>query len=136
MKYVLTFKITMLFLFIVGCGTKEIQQDVDNLSVEFSWEGMKSCDWGNPEINIGGIPAKTKFLIIDIKDIAYHDRDSSTLKIPYDGNGMIPKGKYKEMKTPCPGLLPGTYELTIEAIDENELVIGVGREKRSFPENG
>jgi len=133
LKYALNILIVLSLLLVFGCEKKKETSNAAKLSVDFSWKDMKPCGWGNPEIDIGGIPKKTKFLQIEIKDIAYK-HDSSSLKIPYSGESHIDKGIYKELKIPCPGLLGGEYELTIKAIDENEASIAIGSKKKNYPE--
>jgi hypothetical protein len=133
MKYFLILLITILLVSVFACNNDKVGQDVVKLSVDFTWEGMKHCDWGNPEIKVTGIPPETKFIEISMNDKSY--RYDSSVKAPYDGNEIIALNKFKEIKTPCPGMLPGIYEIIIKAINENDVVIGIGSNERTFPEN-
>ena len=40
----------------------------------------------------------------------------------------------EKIESPCPPDTPGRYKVTAKAIDENEIVIGVGSKERYFPE--
>ncbi len=131
MKFAVFFLIFGLVFSVFGC--ENVSRDAVELSVDFSWEGMKPCGWGNPEIRVGGVPEKTKFLKISMFDHAYfHDHGSVTT--PYSGNGNFARDAFKALQGPCPPWGPGRYEITVKAIDEQEGVIGVGSKERSFPE--
>lgn len=126
-------RIVIIILLIVVTGCEKVSPDAVALTVDFSWEGMKPCGWGNPEIQVRGVPANTKFLILHMFDHAYsHDHGKVTL--PYSGSGVIAKDRFKEIQGPCPVYTPGRYEITIKAVDENQVVIGLGSKERHFPE--
>lgn len=36
-----------------GCEKAEPHPNTAELPVDFEWEGMKPCGWGNPEIHVG-----------------------------------------------------------------------------------
>lgn len=131
MKYVLYLLITGFIFSVSGC--EKVSQDAVELSVDFSWEGMKPCGWGNPEICVSGVPEKTKFLKVSMYDHAY-SHDHGTVMVPYTGNGIIVRDRFKEIQGPCPPDVPGRYEITIKAVDENKVVIGIGSKERFFPE--
>lgn len=116
----------------VSC--EKVSQDVVELSVDFSWKGVKQCEWGNPEIRVGEVPEGTKFLIINMFDHAY-SHDHGTVKLRYTGDSTVAKDRFKEIQGPCPTWTPGRYEMTIKAVDEKEVVIGIGSRERVFPED-
>ena len=88
---------------------------------------------GNPEISIGSIPENTKALVVSMYDSVYfHDHGEVT--ITYDGTGTIKMGALVELQGPCPPDVPGRYEITVEALDVNKVIIGMGSKKRYFPE--
>ncbi len=74
----------ILALFLSGCEKEKVSQHVAKLSVEFTWEGLRPCDWGNPEIHISGVPGNTKSLKISMYDHAY-SHDHGTVQMPYAG---------------------------------------------------
>ena len=118
---------------IFSCNNEKVSQNAAELSVDFTWEVMKQCGWGNPKIHINGIPEKTKFLKISMYDHEYA-HDHGTVKMPYSGVGIIEKDRFKEIQGPCPPFGPGRYKITIKAIDEKEIVIGIGSKERMYPE--
>lgn len=69
-----------------------------------------------------------------MKDKGYQ-YDNKSVQIPFDGNGDIIGKKIEEITTPCPGMLPGDYKITIEVIGENEVVLAIASKERNFPEN-
>ena len=132
MKYILFLLIIGLVSFVSSCEKEKVSPDVVELSVDFSWEGMEPCGWGNPEIHVSGIPENTKFLRISMYDHAYR-HDHGTVMAPYTDNGILAKDRFKKIQGPCPSGAPGQYEITIKAIDEKEAVIGIGSKERIFP---
>jgi hypothetical protein len=133
MKYILYFLIAVL-VFVTSCEKERVSPDAVKLVVDFSWEGMQPCGWGNPEIHVGGIPGNTEIIKISMYDHAYR-HDHGTITAPYTGDGVIPRDRYKAIQKPCPPGAPGRYEITIRAIDDKETVIGIGRKERAYPEN-
>ena len=117
-----------------GFGCSDVSPDAVDLAVDFTWEGMKPCGWGNPEIHIKGLPANTRSLKVSMYDSVYlHDHGEVTFT--HDGSGIIPMDASEELQGPCPPDVPGRYKITVQALDENNVVIGVGSKKRYFPEN-
>jgi len=131
MKFILNLLVILLIFSVFSC--EKMAKDAVELSVDFTWEGMKPCGWGNPEIRFSGVPEHTKFIKIHMYDHAY-SHDHGKVTIPYTGNGLIHRAIFKEIQGPCPMYTPGRYEITIKAIDENEVVIGIGSMERYFPE--
>ena len=131
MRYVLHLLIIGFIFSFSSC--EKVSQDAVELSVDFSWKGMKPCGWGNPEIRVSGVPEKTKFLKVSMYDHAY-SHDHGTVMVPYSGNGIVVRDRFKEIQGPCPLGAPGQYEITIKAIDEKDVVIGIGSKERIFPE--
>ena len=134
MKNLLKFCTILLILSFLSCDKKEIiSPDAVDLSVDFTWEGMESCDWGNPEINISGLPDQTKFIQIYMYDNAYQ-WDHGNVTFPFTGSTVIERGKFRKIQGPCPPASPGSYEITIKALNEKKVVIAMGRKERLFPE--
>jgi hypothetical protein len=117
--------------FSIGCSN--VSPDAVDLEVDFSWQDMTACGWGNPEIIIGGLPENTKALAVSMYDHVYF-YDHGKVTIPYDGSGIIKMGVLKEIQGPCPPDVPGRYKITVKALDANNVVIGIGSKKRYFPE--
>ena len=108
MKHLLpTIIIALIFTF-YGCEKEKVNQNAVELSVDFTWEGMEQCGWGNPEIHVDGIPEKTKFLKISMYDHAYR-HDHGTVKMPYSGVGVIERDRFNKIQGPYPVYTPGQY---------------------------
>jgi hypothetical protein len=128
-----TLYLLSVFFCIMGFSCSNTSPNSVELAVDFSWEGMTPCSWGNPKISIGGVPEKTEKLLIRMYDSVYfHDHGEAT--ITYDGTGMIKMGAIEELQGPCPPDVPGRYKITVKALDENDVVLGIGSKKRYFPE--
>ena len=57
------------------------------------------------------------------------------VRVVYEGSGDIKKGSYTEITGPCPPpKSAGRYKITVKALDENDVVVGVGTKERYFPE--
>ncbi|MBW2250643.1 MAG: hypothetical protein JRF60_08430 [Deltaproteobacteria bacterium] len=131
MKYVLHLLIFGLIFSVTSC--KNVSPDAVELSVDFTWEGLVPCGWGNPEISVKGVPENTKFLKVHMYDHVYF-YDHGEVNVAYNGSNIIAKGSLKEIYGPCPPDVPGRYKITVKAIDGNEVVIGIGSKERYFPE--
>ena len=115
-------------------GCEKVRHDAAALLVDFSWEGIKQCERGNPEIRFSGVPERTKFLVINMFDHAY-SHDHGTVRLAYAGDRIIARDRFKETQGPCPAWTPGRYEITIKAVDNKNVVIGIGNRERKFPED-
>ena len=115
------------------CERSEISPDAVDLKVDFTWEGYRACDRGNPELTINGVPENTKFLEISMFDHAYYV-DHGKVTVPYSGSGKFKRGTLMELLGPCPPGGPGRYEITVKALDADEVIIGIGSKERYFPE--
>jgi hypothetical protein len=60
--------------------------------------------------------------------------DHGKVTIDYDGSGIIKMGALEQLQGPCPPNVPGRYEITIKALDGDDIVIGTGNKERYFPE--
>lgn len=120
------------FLCIFGC--EKNSKNVTDINVEFTWGEMKECSMGNPEVKFSGIHDNTKFLKFEMFDHVY-SMDHGKKVISYNGETVFCQGCFPEIIGPCPTSDPGRYEITIKALDENNIVIGIGSKERYFPEN-
>ena len=120
-----------IIFFLFGCSN--VSPNAVELSVDFSWEGMVPCSWGIPDIGIKGVPENTKYLIVSMYDHVYF-YDHGEVRVANNGSNIIAKDSLKEIYCPCPPDVPGQYKISVKAIDENEVVIGIGSKERYFPE--
>ena len=133
MKQVIILILITLFFSFYSCEKKD--PNAVDLSVDFTWDGYANCGMGLPQMSIGGIPENTKFLKISMYDHEY-GFDHGEVKIGYEGSGTIQRGSFKDITGPCPPPNnPGRYEITVKALDGNEMVVGVGSKERYFPED-
>ena len=114
-------------------GCEKVSENAAKLTVDFSWQGMEPCGWGNPQINFSGIPEHTKYLQLHMYDHVYR-HDHGKVELPYTGKDLIDRNQFKDIQGPCPPGSPGEYEITIKALDEKDIVIGIGSKTRFFPE--
>lgn len=128
-----TFSILLVAFSLFSFGCSNVSPDAVDLKVDFSWEGMVPCSWGIPEISIKGVPENTKYLLVSMYDHAYF-YDHGEVQVAYNGSNIIAKDSLEKIYCPCPPDAPGRYKITVKAIDENEIVIGVGIKERYFPE--
>jgi phosphatidylethanolamine-binding protein (PEBP) family uncharacterized protein len=123
----------LLTIFILA-NCSDRRPDAVELTVDFNWEGYKHCGMGLPEMHIGAIPENTKYLKISMYDHE-HGFDHGEVKTIYDGSNKITRGSFIEITGPCPPPNnPGRYRITVKALDQSDVVIGVGKKERYFPE--
>ena len=130
MKYIISLFVVAALIF---SGCEKVSKDAVELSIDFSWEGMSQCGWGNPKIILNELPSQTKYIKIAMYDNEYR-WDHGEVIMPFIGEKIIEKDRFKEIQGPCPPGPPGEYEITIKALDENKVVIGIGLKEKLFPE--
>jgi len=126
--------IPLIFLALISgfFGCSNVSPDAVELKVDFTWEGLVPCAvGGNPEIRVGGIPDGTRTLVVSLYD---HGMSHGHQTVDYDGSGIIKKGVLDQIEGPCPFADSGRYKFKIEAVDENEIIVGVGSRERYYPE--
>lgn len=124
----------ILFAIILGVvGCEKVDENVTELNVDFSWGEMKECGSGNPAFQFSTVPVHTKFIKFQMYDHVY-TMDHGTAVVPYDGVNEFRQGTFPKIVGPCPTSEPGRYEITIKALDENQIVVGVGSKERYYPE--
>ncbi len=133
MKPALHFCLIGFVIFVSSCERESMSPGAVELTIDFSWNGIQPCGWGNPEILVSGVPAKTKFLKISMYDHV-HRHDHGSVLATYNGSGIITKDRFRKIQGPCPPGSPGRYEIKIKAINESEEIIGFGSKERFFPE--
>jgi len=84
MKHPFLFLLIVIILSLSGCQNDKVSPIAVQLSVDYTWQGLKPCGWGNPEIHVNGVPEKTKSLKISMYDHAYsHDHGTVKMVYPY-----------------------------------------------------
>ncbi len=125
--------LVLISIILISHGCSDVSPDAVNLEVDFSWEGMVPCSWGIPKIGIKGVPENTKYLVVSMYDHAYF-YDHGEVRVAFSGSNIIAEDALKEIYCPCPVFDPGQYKITVKAIDENKIIIGIGSKERYFPE--
>ena len=105
------------------------------ISVDFEWQPIDYGSSDNPEIRLTGVPQGTVRFLVSLMDLNLKAFDHGSGYVENDGSGVIArgavKGTYNGPDPPSP-VVQHTYEITVEALDENGKVIGVGKAARKF----
>ncbi len=133
MKYRYSFLFPLLFLSLF-CSCEKVSPDAVEIGLEYSWKGPGE-NLHNPEIKLTGAPGDTKLLEIQLVDLDLTFANHGEVeRIPYDGSGVISFGSLKNYIGPAPPRLEGykghLYEFTVKAMDENDVVIGIGKKAK------
>lgn len=129
-RWLMTFSL----LFVFGCATAKIAPDAVKLRVAFSWKGTKRCSSYSPKIKVSGIPRGTKYLKVKLKDLDVPSWNHGGGKVAYKGSSIIPAGSLKNgYNGPCPPSGSHQYQFTVYAINERNVVIGIGKATKKFP---
>jgi phosphatidylethanolamine-binding protein (PEBP) family uncharacterized protein len=132
MKQNLSAALSIAIIALISCS--KMSSDAVDLTVDYSWQGYKSCGMGLPQMSINGIPENTKFLHISMYDHKY-GFDHGEVTVVFGGFNTIALGSYKEITGPCPPPNgQGRYKITVKALDENDIIVGIGKKEKYFPE--
>ena len=124
----------VLVFFLMGCAAGTVAPDAVELGVDFSWEGVKRCSKISPKIRVAGVPAGTVTLKVKLKDLDVPRWNHGGGSIAYDGSGIIPAGALKSAYNgPCPPSGSHRYQFSVKALDNEGVVIGMGKAMRTFP---
>jgi len=117
----------LLFL-VIFCSCEKVSIDLVEFEIDYSWGIGLGENRKNPEIKISGVPEHTQYLEIQLVDLDMSIADHGEVeKILYEENGIIPSGSLKNYIGPSPPPEGHRYEFTIKALDENNVVIGIGK---------
>jgi len=101
-------------------------------SARFSWAGIAACERISPAFELAGVPAGSKRLRFEMKDLdvpGFHHGGSA---IAYEGD-TVKQGAIRYIG-PCP---PGgehhRYRWTIQALDASGKVLGTAIAEATFP---
>ncbi|QTA81672.1 Phosphatidylethanolamine-binding domain-containing protein [Desulfonema limicola] len=130
------FKLLTVFLtfLIFGCATAQIDPNAVELVINFSWEGTNNCSNKSPEIKISNIPKGTKTFKIKLKDLDVPTWNHGGGIVNNDGSGIIKAGALRRgYNGPCPPDGSHIYQFDVKAINEQGIIIGMGKASKSFP---
>ena len=113
---------------------EKLGEDVVALDVDFSWKEEHRCSSKSPEIRVAGIPAGTKLLKVTLVDLDVPFWNHGGGTVENDGSGVIPAESLKSgYNGPCPPGGSHRYEFTVDAVDEQGLIVGSGKKMNKFP---
>jgi phosphatidylethanolamine-binding protein (PEBP) family uncharacterized protein len=105
------------------------------IGVNFEWQQIDKGAQENPEIHLTGVPQGTKRFLVSLVDLNLKGFDHGSGYAYNDGSGIIPRGavngSYNGPDPPFPSV-KHSYEITVKALDENDAVIGVGKNAKIF----
>jgi phosphatidylethanolamine-binding protein (PEBP) family uncharacterized protein len=124
--------ISLLLCFIVLYSCEKVSSDAVNFELDYSWGTELGVNRKSPEIRFTGIPANTKFLEVQLIDLDQKFADHGEVeKIAYVESNVIPYGSLKNYIGPSPPPQGHLYEYTIRAIDENGVIVGIGKKAKN-----
>jgi phosphatidylethanolamine-binding protein (PEBP) family uncharacterized protein len=102
-----------------------------DFELDFTWGTGLGENQKNPEIRLTRVPPNTKFLKVQLIDLdqPYYNH-GEVEKITYVKDGFIPYGSLKNYIGPSPPPQGHLYEYTIKALDENGVVVGIGKKAK------
>ncbi len=133
-KWLVIFPSLFVFCFITGCVSTKVSPNAVTLNVKFSWKGVARCSSFSPKIFVSNIPRGTKFFHAKLKDFDAPNWNHGGGKVKNNGSGVIKRGALKSSYNgPCPPSGTHRYQFTVNAIDKDGVVIGIGKAIRKFP---
>jgi phosphatidylethanolamine-binding protein (PEBP) family uncharacterized protein len=109
-------------------------------SIEFTWDGLKSCTSGNPntvsnpQFVLKDVPEGTKFIRFKLVDTNVRQFNHGGGVVAYTGQEVIAPGAFK-YKSPCPPGGSHLYEWTATAQStKSGGKLGTAKAARDYPE--
>ena len=112
----------LIFAFFILIGTCNISQAGD-FKIEFSWEGLKLCNTGrpnlvsNPIFKVSGLPKGTAGIDFRLKDLNVPSFNHGGGWIEISKDGKVASNSFK-YKSPCPPNRKHRYQWTAKAKDK------------------
>ena len=132
--YIFKWLVIFSSLLFFGCVSAQVSPNAVNLTIKFSWKGVKKCSSYSPKIRVSNIPAGTKSFQVKLKDFDAPSWNHGGGKVPNNGSGIIPAGALKSgYNGPCPPSGSHRYQFTVNAIDKEGIIIGIGKAVKKFP---
>jgi phosphatidylethanolamine-binding protein (PEBP) family uncharacterized protein len=105
------------------------------MGVDFEWQRIDFGSTENPKIRLTGVPEGTKRFFVGLVDLDISTYDHGGGFVDNDGAGLIARGSVKgNYNGPAPWLpdMIHDYEITVKAYDEDEKLIGMGKNVKKF----
>lgn len=104
-----------------------------SFAVDFTWEGTAKCfDPKSPPFTLSGVPAGTRVLKFQMRDLDAPDFAHGGGTVPYQGQGRIERGAFA-YKGPCPPQGQHSYRWTVEAQDGSGKTLATAQVTKKFP---
>lgn len=115
---------------LAACGAPtEVAPHAAKLTVDFNWTSANKCSSFGPEIRVGNAPAGTTGFWVALKDLDKPDFDHGGNAASDDGSGVIKAGAIK-WTGPCPPSGNHDYEVSVDAFDLRNVIIGRGKKTK------
>ena len=117
------------------CSCTDKHKDAIVMGVDFEWQPIDNGSRDNPKILLTNVPEGTKRFFVSLIDLNIKTYDHGGGYVDNDGSGTIQRGAIEgNYYGPAPWLpdMIHDYEITVEAYDKNDKVIGIGKKVRKF----
>jgi len=120
-----------------GCSSEKISPNAVALGIDYEWTELDRAKSKNPEIKVSGIPEGTIRFHVGLSDLDLKSFDHGGGYVDHDGSGIIRRGAIvgHYYGPDPPPTITHSYEITVKAIDESDVIIGIGKKTRNFPPN-
>jgi len=128
------FLMGMSCVLLLGCASTPVSPNAVVLGVDFQWQSADRCASRSPEIRVTNLPAETKLLRVRLKDLDVPNWNHGGGEVAYTGKGVIPAGALQGgYNGPCPPSGSHRYQFTVQALNAQGVVVGSGKQMRTFP---
>lgn len=134
MRTLLFLSVIMLSIPII-CSCANETENIAEMGVDFEWQRTDFGSTENPEIRLTGVPEGTKRFFVGLVDLDISTYDHGGGFVDNDRTAHIARGTVKgNYNGPAPWLpdMIHDYEITVKAYDEDEKLIGVGKNVKKF----
>ena len=118
---------------VCGCVTTGNNSNLVQMTVSFSWQGIKAGSTVSPKIKVSGFPSETKYFLVTLRDLDAPGWNHGGGRVKNDGTGIIPAGALKGgYNGPNPPGGTHRYQFTVKAVNAKGAAIGIGRSTKGF----
>lgn len=106
---------------------------IQGFAVDVTWAGSKPCfDPQSPPYSLSGVPAGTRQLRFNMKDLDAPNFVHGGGSVAYEGQRQIPRGAFS-YRGPCPPQGQHRYQWTVEALDAAGHILATATVTKKFP---
>lgn len=128
--------ILLILVIVIVTACEKRAEEVSDMGVSFKWNPPKT-QYQNPEIHLTGIPEATHRFLVKLVDLDLKTYNHGGGYYLHNGFSVIPPGELDgdyQGPSPPPGIVH-QYQITVKALNADDVVIGEGRYTRQYPEN-